>query len=128
MARGRRFTSLLGVGSAVLGCGLVSYLVLGPTYAYCEGRLDAPLECGTRSMMEAHGVPPAVFGVAIAYFAVGLGSILVASGRASGRWLMLAATVPLVGVGLVSFGLATLLPVTCVAVLATLTAFVSAQR
>lgn len=144
--RGRaRLLGHLGLLTALLGGGLVALLVLGPTYGYCEfGRSGASIEkstatssagtCGYRSMLDVQGVPPIVWGAAGAYLLVALGALdeagrLPGSRRRphAGRWLMLAATAPMVVIGMLSFGLAALLPATMLAVVATATAF-SAPR
>jgi hypothetical protein len=75
------------------------------------------------------GVPPVVWAAGAAYLLIGLGALAEAgrlpglSATQAGRWLMLAATAPVVALGMISWGLAGLLPATILAVVATAAAF-----
>jgi hypothetical protein len=139
--RRSRLLMQLGLLTPVVGVGLVVYEIFGPTYGYCEAvPLDPPAtgtasgfdagRCGYRSMLEVQGgVPPVVWAAGEAYLLIGLGALAEAgrlpglSATQAGRWLMLAATAPVVALGMISWGLAGLLPATILAVVATAAAF-----
>ena len=140
--RRARLLTQLGLLTTVIGVGLVVFGIFGPTYGYCEAvPLDASASgttaadseasrCGYRSMLEVHGgVPSVMWAAGAAYLLVGLGALAEAGGlprpspTQAGRWLMLAATAPMVALGMISWGLAGLLPATILAEVATAAAF-----
>jgi hypothetical protein len=123
-----RVTALLATTSCLAAWALLAYVALGPTYTRCGDGPRGRLVCSPHSLLELHGVPPAVFVVAAAYGVAALGGLLVWRGYRDGRWLMAAAVVPLVGAGLVSSGLVLLMPLTGLMVLATITAFASPDQ
>ena len=118
-----RVTALLATTSCLVAWALLAHIALEEAQLRCRANPRAYLGCRDASLLELHGIPPAIFVVAAAYGAAALGGLLVWRGIRSGRWLMAGALLPLVGVGLISSGLVFLMPITCVMVLATITAF-----
>lgn len=117
-----RVTALLAAGGCLAGWALLAYFALGPTYRRCGEGPRGDLGCRSASMLELHGIPTSFFVLATAFGLAAVAGMLVWRGYPVGRWLMVAACLPLVVLGAVS-GL--LLPITCLIVLATMTAFAS---
>ena len=118
-----RLTAVLATTSCLVAWALLARSAFEEAQLRCRANPRAYLGCRDASLLELHGIPPAIFVVAAAYGVAALGGLLVWRGIRTGRWLMAAALVPLVGVGLVSSGLVFLMPITCAMVLATITSF-----
>lgn len=123
---------LVALTAMLAGWALLAYTVFGQTYAGFETRIGSDgTQTGrefTRSMFEM-GLSPwtaaVLIGMGIAYLLVAIGAGLNARGFRWGRWVMLVAVLPVIGLNLISFGLVLLLPATVIAAVATVLAFAS---
>lgn len=128
--------ALAGLG-AVVGCAGLAWLGFAPTYRSATVSLSAGSESATvtsasLSLLEVGLAPITIIvllGVCAAFAAILLGAFeQMRAPLGRGCRLMLAGTVPLVAIGLVSWGLAPVQPAIALSAFATITAFASSGK
>ncbi len=132
MVRSGSLAFFVSLTAMLAGWALLAYTVFGQTYAGFETRIGSDgtqtAREFTRSMFDM-GLSPwtaaVLVGIGIAYLLIAIGAGLNARGIKWGRWVMLVAVLPLIGVNLTSFVLVLLLPATVIAAVATVLAFAS---
>ena len=124
--------AMFGTIAAALGWLLLGWTVLGPTYVESTVTLRSGGTAGQptvrhRSLLEVgiSDLTIAMIAVEVVCFGfVLLGGLAAWRGFGRARWMMLAGTIPLVAIGLVSWGLAAVGPAVILASFATTLAFV----
>lgn len=124
-------------GVALLsGWAALAFTVFGPTYGTMSSTLSSDgslvqTSVGQASLLEVGVTPMTIFFLALfalCYLAIFVGALAHARERAWARSLMVAGLVPLLTIGVLSFGLALALPATILALFATALAFSAKRR
>lgn len=133
----RRLAFALAGSGAIIGWASLAWLVFAPTYrtetvTLSTGSQAASVTSASRSLLEVGLAPLTIIvllGVCAAFAAILLGAFeQMRAPLGRGCRLMLACAVPLVAIGLVSWGLAPVQPAIALSAFATITAFASSGK